>query len=68
MAMMRSLITGASGFVGSNLASRLCAQGWQVRGLVRASSQTGQLAKLGVELVQGNLGDPASLAGAVAMP
>lgn len=65
MAMMRALITGASGFVGSNLARRLCGRRWQVRGLVRASSQTDQLARLGVELTQGSLGDPASLAKAV---
>jgi len=59
------LITGASGFVGSNLARRLCAQGWSVRCLVRPSSRTGSLKSLDVELAQGSLGDPASLAAAV---
>jgi nucleoside-diphosphate-sugar epimerase len=63
--MMRSLITGASGFVGSNLAQRLCAQGWDVRCLVRPSSRTGHLSSLNVELVQGSLADPQSLAAAV---
>ncbi len=63
--MTRSLITGASGFVGSNLAQRLTAQGWTVRCLVRASSRTGSLAALGAEMVQGNLADAASLDAAV---
>lgn len=63
--MTRSLITGASGFVGSHLARRLSKQGWDVRCLVRASSRTEQLASLGVELVQGSLADGESLDRAV---
>jgi nucleoside-diphosphate-sugar epimerase len=63
--MTRALITGASGFVGSNLARRLCAIPWQVRCLVRSSSRTDQLAGLEVELVQGRLDDPESLHDAV---
>jgi nucleoside-diphosphate-sugar epimerase len=64
--MTKALITGASGFVGSNLARRLCAEGWHVRCLVRASSKTEALADLDVERVQGRLDDVASLAAAVA--
>jgi nucleoside-diphosphate-sugar epimerase len=59
--MQRALITGGSGFVGSNLARRLCAEGWQVRCLVRASSRTALLASLGADLVSGALDDAASL-------
>jgi nucleoside-diphosphate-sugar epimerase len=60
------LITGASGFVGSNLARRLCADGWDVRCLVRASSNLEALAELAVERVQGRLDNSASLAAATA--
>lgn len=55
------LITGASGFIGGHLAARLVREGYQVRGLVRASSDTAALAGLGVELVRGDLTDPATL-------
>jgi nucleoside-diphosphate-sugar epimerase len=64
--MTMALITGASGFVGSNLARRLCADGWHVRCMVRASSNLEALADLDVERVQGRLDDDASLAAAVA--
>jgi nucleoside-diphosphate-sugar epimerase len=64
--MTRALITGVSGFVGSNLARRLRDEGRQVRGLVRPTSRTEHLADLSVELVHGRLDDPESLATAVA--
>jgi nucleoside-diphosphate-sugar epimerase len=63
--MSRCLITGASGFVGSNLARRLRGDGWDVRCLVRSTSRLDQLEPLGVELAQGSLDDPASLRAAV---
>jgi nucleoside-diphosphate-sugar epimerase len=59
--MSRCLITGASGFVGSNLARRLRSEGWDVRCLVRSTSRLDQLEPLGVDLVRGSLDDPASL-------
>lgn len=59
--MIRCLITGASGFVGSNLAAHALGQGWQVRCLVRESSRIEQLEPLGVELALGHLHDAASL-------
>jgi nucleoside-diphosphate-sugar epimerase len=62
----RCLITGASGFVGSNLARRLRREGWDVRCLVRASSKLDQIESLGCELVHGSLDDAASLNAAVA--
>lgn len=64
--MTRCLITGASGFVGTNLAAHARDQGWQVRCLVRATSRVEQLQSLGVELAQGHLHDAASLQAACA--
>ncbi|HXB16204.1 MAG TPA: NAD-dependent epimerase/dehydratase family protein [Solirubrobacteraceae bacterium] len=60
------LVTGASGFIGGRLAERLSGEGRRVRCLVRASSDTGVLEALPVELVGGELGDPASLRRAAA--
>ncbi len=51
-------LTGASGFIGSRLAERLVADGWQVRALYRTSPAR-QLA--GVTAVPGDLDDAAGL-------
>ena len=53
----RALITGATGFVGSHLAERLVAEEWEVRALVRPTSDVALLERLGVERVVGDLGD-----------
>lgn len=53
----RALITGATGFVGSHLAELMAGSGWQVRALVRPTSNTGRLRELGAELWTGELGD-----------
>jgi nucleoside-diphosphate-sugar epimerase len=53
----RVLITGATGFVGGHLAERLTAEGWEVRALVRPTSDTARLRRLGAELWTGSLGD-----------
>jgi nucleoside-diphosphate-sugar epimerase len=58
----RCLLTGASGFIGGRLAARLVGDGYQLRCLVRASSDTSALRALGVELAVGDLTDRASLA------
>ncbi|MBL9165041.1 MAG: NAD-dependent epimerase/dehydratase family protein [Planctomycetaceae bacterium] len=63
--MTRCLITGASGFVGSNLARRLCEEGWEVRCLVRNTSRLDQLEPLPVERTEGSLADAESLQRAV---
>ena len=52
-------LTGATGFIGSRLASRLAAQGDRLRCLVREGSDTRELEKLGAELVTGDLASPA---------
>ena len=62
---MRVLVTGASGFIGLALVERLAARGDRVRALVRPTSRTAELVRLGVELVEGSLADPASLVPAV---
>jgi 2-alkyl-3-oxoalkanoate reductase len=62
----KALVTGATGLLGSHLAERLTAQGFPVRALVRAGSDTDFLETLGVEIVRGDLTDPAHCAAAVA--
>jgi nucleoside-diphosphate-sugar epimerase len=52
---MRSLVTGAGGFLGRHLVQRLVERGGQVRALVRRPSPG--LAVLGVEVVQGDVRD-----------
>jgi dihydroflavonol-4-reductase len=54
-------LTGATGFVGTHLAERLVADGWRVRALVRRSSDTGALERLGAERFVGDLDDRAAL-------
>ena len=48
-------LTGATGFIGGALARELPRLGWQVRALVRPSSNVAQLRELGLEPVQGDL-------------
>lgn len=61
-----ALVTGATGLVGSHAAQRLRATGCRVRALVRPTADTELLKSWGVELVPGDLADPASLGAAVA--
>ena len=61
-----TLVTGATGFVGSAVARALLAAGEPVRALVRPNSARGLPRDLPVEPVVGDLDDPASLAAAVA--
>jgi len=59
------LVTGATGLLGSHIAERLAGRGDRVRALVRATSDVSFLQRLGVELIFGDLNDPASLRQAV---
>ncbi len=58
---MTTLVTGATGFVGSHVARQLAARGERVRVLVRPSSQLRALEALPAERVEGDLRDLASL-------
>ncbi len=58
---MTTLVTGATGFVGSAVARALAARGHELRLLTRASSDRSNLAGLDAEVVVGDLTDPASL-------
>lgn len=60
------MITGATGFIGGRLAERLTHEGYAVRCLVRASSDTSRLKALDVEIVVGDLTRPQSLMPAAA--
>jgi ornithine--oxo-acid transaminase len=55
------LVTGASGFIGGHLAARLVRDGYQVRCLVRPTSDTGALHRLEVEIATGDLTVPQTL-------
>jgi ornithine--oxo-acid transaminase len=55
------LVTGASGFIGGHLAARLAREGYQVRCLVRPSSDTTALERLDVEIATGDLTVPQTL-------
>jgi len=63
---MKALVTGASGFIGRRLTAALARRGHRVACLVRKTSRTACLEGLQVELVVGDLRDPASLDAAVA--
>lgn len=63
--MMRALVTGATGFIGSSVARVLLKQGCQVRVLVRPDSDQRAIAGLDVQRVVGDLRDIDSLHAAV---
>lgn len=63
---MRTLVTGANGFVGAALCRRLTALGHSVKALVRAGADTASIAGVpGVFLERGDVTQPQTLAGAV---
>jgi nucleoside-diphosphate-sugar epimerase len=55
------LITGVNGFIAGHLAERLLGEGCPVRGTVRRPDAAGWLAEQGVDIVQADLLDRASL-------
>ena len=54
-------LTGATGFIGRTLAVRLLSSGWQIRGLVRPSSQGSSQVESTIQWIAGDLGDRDSL-------
>lgn len=64
--MARAFITGATGFIGGNLARMLIGEGHEVRALVRPESDRRNINDLPVEIVTGDLADPARLARQIA--
>jgi NADH dehydrogenase len=66
---MKTLLVGATGLLGPEVCQRLTAAGQEVRALTRPTADPGKRAALdalGVELVEGDLKDPGSLARACA--
>ena len=63
---MKAIVTGATGFVGSAVARVLLRSGYDVRSLVRPTSDRRNLDCLPIEVVVGDLADPASLRDACA--
>jgi NADH dehydrogenase len=55
------LVTGATGFLGGHLVKELLEKGYKVRALVRDLKKGARLASQGVELVKGDMTEPASL-------
>jgi len=62
---MTTLITGATGFIGSHLVEELVKRGEAVRALVRKTSDTSRLKALGVELAYGDITDKDSVSAAL---
>ena len=58
---MRVFLTGATGFLGSEVARLLRERGDEVRALVRDPSRADRLRELGCEVVEGDLSDEAAL-------
>jgi dihydroflavonol-4-reductase len=58
---MTTLVTGASGFIGSAVIRQLLARGERVRAMVRPHSDRRNLQGLDVEYAEGDLADPRSL-------
>jgi len=61
-----TLVTGATGFVGSAVARALGARGYQIRVLVRSTSNRRNLDGFQAEIVFGDINDPVAVARAVA--
>jgi dihydroflavonol-4-reductase len=62
---MRTLVTGATGYLGAELVRELRRRDREVRALVRSPQAASRLAGTGAETVEGDVLDPASLEGAL---
>ena len=55
---MATVVTGATGFIGSHITRKLVESGDRVKVLVRKTSNTKNIDSLDVEKVYGDVGDP----------
>lgn len=62
---MKLLVTGATGFVGSQLVKQMASEGHQIRALVRKTSRLDQIKDLDVEFCYGDMNNAESLQRAV---
>ena len=60
-----AFVTGASGFIGTNLVKQLGEAGWSVTAMHRETSDLAYLSRFPASLVVGDIGDRAFLAGAI---
>ena len=58
---MKAVVTGGTGFIGGRLVEELVGNGYEVRCLVRDTSDVKALKELGADLVHGDLGNTDSL-------
>ena len=58
---MKAAVTGGTGFIGGKLVEALVREGFEVRCLIRETSDTRKLKELGVELFKGDLGSAEAL-------
>ena len=63
--MKRVLVTGATGFIGYEVAHQLCERGLRPKLMVRRPNRGALFARLPADLVQGDLSSPATLVRAV---
>ena len=63
---MKALVTGANGLIGANLLRELLLSGHDVRAMVRPTADQTHIAALPVEIIYGDVLDPASLGAAMA--
>ena len=62
---MKVLVTGATGFIGGNVARALQARGYEVKALARPGSSTLTLEGTGIQIAQGDVRDRESVSRAV---
>lgn len=65
MSAPRAFVTGATGFVGSEVAIQLCQAGWQVTATKRPTSDTAALRGLEIQWVEADLHDASSVTAAM---
>ncbi len=62
---LKVLVTGATGFIGSHIADKLLAKGYEVRCIARKTSNLRWLENKNIEIIQASLSDKQSLVKAV---